>query len=224
LEKINVNFFGDSICSGQGVSLYCGWVARISRELDRIFEASDIQIVVTNNAINGRQTRQALENMPYEIQSHSPDLLVVQFGMNDCNYWETDRGMPRVSPEAFRANILEIISRAKVFKTKQIILNTNHPTLLDTDLFPETDTSYEQSNQTYNAIIRDIGLSLKGEVIFIDIAAGFKKVISSGEALSKYLLEDKLHLNKKGHDLYYDLVYPIVKGIVTDQLVSDTSE
>ena len=42
---------------------------------------------------------------PYDVQSHEVDVLVVGFGMNDCNYWMTDKGVPRVSQNAFRANL-----------------------------------------------------------------------------------------------------------------------
>ena len=65
--------------------------------------------------------------MPYDIQSHEPDLLLVQFGMNDCNFWESDRGNPRVSLDAFRANLREIYTRAFSFGVHNVIQLTNHP-------------------------------------------------------------------------------------------------
>ena len=147
IKPIRVTFFGDSICVGQGVSIHAGWVARIGRQLDRIARKYDREILVTNASVNGSTTRQALERMPYEIQSQNVDVLIIQFGLNDCNYWLTDRGMPRVSPTAFEANLKEIILRGKNFGSKYIFLNSNHPTIRDFEFLPETSITYEQSSR-----------------------------------------------------------------------------
>ena len=50
------------------------------------------------------------------MQELEPDVMTLQFGLNDCNCWETDRGLPRVSEEAFRANLIEMIERARLFE------------------------------------------------------------------------------------------------------------
>ena len=56
-----------------------------------------------------------LERYPRDVQEAQPDLLTIQFGLNDCNCWETDRGVPRVSEAAFVANLIEMIDRGRVF-------------------------------------------------------------------------------------------------------------
>ena len=94
-------FFGDSICTGQYVSIHKGWVNKLSKSL------SSENIMILNSSVNGRTSRQALEDMPYHVQEQRPNYLVIQFGMNDCNYWESDKGVPRVSPKSFEANIIE---------------------------------------------------------------------------------------------------------------------
>ena len=93
-NDIRVTFFGDSICTGQHVAIHQGWVTQSSASLAQKFEYQDQSIVVTNSSVNGRTTRQALETISYEIQSHQPDIVVIQFGMNDCNHWNTDQGLP----------------------------------------------------------------------------------------------------------------------------------
>ncbi len=96
-KELKIHFFGDSICFGQGVSIIHGWVPRIAKNLLDIFSKKNVSINISNNAVNGRTTRQALESMPYEIQNSYPDILIIQFGMNDCNYWKSDNGVPRVN-------------------------------------------------------------------------------------------------------------------------------
>lgn len=64
----------------------------------------------------------ALERMPFDVQTHKVDILVITFGMNDCNYWKTDQGLPRVSPDAFEANMKEIIMRGFRFGSRTVII------------------------------------------------------------------------------------------------------
>src|SRR3989344_2181705 len=108
---MNIFFFGDSICSGQGVSVHKTWVTRISQNLENLEKKYKIPITVTNSSINGNTTRQALERIHYDVLSHGVDIILIQFGMNDCNYWSTDKGLPRISKQAFKSNLLEIIEK-----------------------------------------------------------------------------------------------------------------
>ena len=114
---MRVFFFGDSICYGQGISVHKGWIPKISSA----FEDNKLDVLVANSAVNGRTTRQALETMPFEIQNYKPEILIVQFGMNDCNYWLSDKGLPRVSKKSFKANLEEIITRGFNFGCKKIL-------------------------------------------------------------------------------------------------------
>ena len=93
--------------------------------------------------------------MPYEVQSPGVDILVVQFGLNDCNHCETDAGMPRVIPLAFAANLKEIVMRDQKFGARRVFLNSNHPTTRDYDILRDTSIAFEQSNRHHNQIIRD---------------------------------------------------------------------
>lgn len=197
----SVIFYGDSICSGQRFPVHKGWVNKISSKLD--------SVLVSNVSINGRTTRQALETMPHEIQAEPPDILLVQFGMNDCNYWKTDRGMPRVSPEAFLCNLKEIINRAYNVGVKKVFVNTNHPTDL-TEIMPHTKISYQSSNARYNLLIRDA--CRETQAVLIDIEDFFNKEIKRLNATREnYLLPDMLHINEDGHNLYFNIVYPIIR-------------
>jgi len=188
--------FGDSICSGQGVSIHKGWVTLLS---ERLYNRA----VITNASISGRTSRQALEDMPYQIQEQHPDILIIQFGMNDCNYWKSDRGLPRVSPKSFEANLNEMIKRSLAFKVKRTFLNTNHCTKLTTCKIPNTTITYEKSNNLYNNIIRNV--SKNNDVILNDVEKAF---FDSKEDLKNLLLPDLLHPNEQGHELYFNCIYP----------------
>lgn len=212
-NRINIMFLGDSICVGQHVALHEGWIPRISKDMAVVSQSSDVDIIVTNTSANGRTSRQALLNIEYEVQSHSPEILLIQFGMNDCNYWRTDKGHPRVSKKAFEANLEEIISRVTLFGTKKIFLNTNHPTLLIENPFPNSNLTYQQSNEDYNNCIRRV--AAQSDVELIDIEAEFFSYIVEAETeLQRLLLEDQLHLSVEGHQLYHSVVYPRVLSTI----------
>jgi len=212
---IKVFFFGDSICFGQGISLHKGWVPRISMELEKVGKNYSEEILVVNSAVNGRTTRQALLDMPYEVQSHSPDFLLIQFGMNDCNYWATDLGNPRVSKRSFKANLCEIIERGISSGAKRIFLNTNHPTCRDDVLFTHAEITYQQSNADYNVLIREVAGNYCDNVLLFDMERKFQELSSCKEALAKFVLSDKLHLSEMGHEIYYSTIAPkIVESVV----------
>ncbi|MFP6900573.1 MAG: SGNH/GDSL hydrolase family protein [Opitutales bacterium] len=218
MKKLNIMFFGDSICTGQHVAIHQGWVTRTSARLYDLGKKHSAELMVTNASVNGRTTRQALECIHYEVQSHCPDAVIIQFGMNDCNYWESDKGLPRVSRQAFAANLCEIIARVTTFGARRIFLNTNHPTTLDSETFPHTNITYQQSNESYNQAVRELSEDL--DVVLNDVERCFlDHVGGEGEKLEEMLLSsDQLHLSKKGHDLYLDYTYPRMERAVLELL------
>ncbi len=144
--------------------------------------------------------------------------MVVQFGLNDCNYWQSDKGLPRVSLEAFEANLKEIINRGRRFGAHRILLNNSHPTTRDQLVLPHTDITYEDSNRQYNAAARAMAKALPREVFFQDIENEFNRFIASGEPLSALLLEDGLHLSEAGHLKYFGIMSQVVIRAVNDFL------
>jgi len=197
------------------VSIHRGWVTRLSAIAEALSSELDHEIIVVNASVNGSTTRQALERMPYEVQSHGVEILLVQFGLNDCNFWVTDRGLPRVSPEGFEANLIEIVRRGIHFGAKAIFLHTNHPTCKTLDAKPFSCMPYEESARLYNQIIRRVAARYTDSVHLNDIEkAWIAHCADSKNRLEYYLLADGLHLNQAGHDLYYKLVErPIIETI-----------
>jgi lysophospholipase L1-like esterase len=195
----NVIFFGDSICFGEKVPPHRGWVTRLGATVENEFGG---RFLVMNSSINGNTTRLALERMPFDVQRYGVTVLVVQFGLNDCNFWQTDAGVPRVSPSAFEQNLLEIVDRGRRFGARHVFLHTNHPTLRLHEM-EYTGQPYEEGNRRYNQLIRKAATAADAELV--DIEAAFE---DSGFPLEELLLVDELHLSPAGHDLYYQIVEP----------------
>jgi acyl-CoA thioesterase I len=215
--KIRIIFFGDSICFGQGISIHNGWITMISSSLERLAEKLGLDITVINAGVNGNTTRLALERMPYDVQTHHPDILLVQFGMNDCNYWASDLSLPRVSPNAFIENLREIFLRGAVFGASKIFINTNHPSTRNIDHFPGLEITYQDSNSYYNSLIRELSMQSNKEIELNDVELTFNELIKSNKLdLQDALFDDGIHLSKIGHQLYYELIYPKIEKAVYD--------
>ena len=204
-NKNNIIFFGDSISYGELASPYKNWVTKISLTIDETFNN---QFLVINSSVNGNTTRMALERMPNDVQKYGVFLLIIQFGMNDCNYWQTDQGIPRVSPDAFHFNLKEIINRGRKFGAEKILLCTSHPT---THIVPceHSESSYEENRKLYSQIIRQVA-NEDNDVRLIDMEKVLEQKVIEGEKLQEYLMSDGIHLSHKGHQFYYSIFCPII--------------
>lgn len=205
-KLITVVFMGDSITEGQYVSPPHRWVDIVSRELTKQYLDSPLSVVFVTKGISGETTRQGLERFPADVQAHTPDLVTIQFGLNDCNCWATDFGLPRVSEAAYRANLIEMIERSRRFGAEKIILSNNHTTLRNKYLL--NGRTLEDQRKTYNAIVVEV--ARETGVQFCDIDSIFL-------GLSRRELEDELlpypdwlHLSHSGHQRYADKILPYV--------------
>jgi len=210
---IKIMFFGDSICYGWLVASHRTWVTLISKHL---YERYGKRLWVNNCSIPGNTTRMALERMPFDVQAYGVDIILIQFGINDCNLWETDGGLPRVSKEAFQTNLEEIINRAKVFGARHVLLNTNHPTSKFIQL-GNKQIAHQKGNKKYNGVIRKVA-QVRDDVRLIDIE---KRLFTMSES---FVLPDGIHLSEVGHDLYFSIVCPYLEQAVEDVIGEGNEE
>ena len=81
MNKIFV--FGDSVSFGELVSSNKSWPSLLSNHLD----STNKNVLVQNFSKNGDTTRLALLRLDFDILKRSPEIVIVQFGINDCNIW-----------------------------------------------------------------------------------------------------------------------------------------
>lgn len=213
-KLITIVCMGDSITFGQHLDPKLRWSSLLHDHYDARFQDSDIHIQVLNRGISGETTRMGLERFAADVQNASPDIMTLQFGLNDCNCWLSDRGLPRVSPAAFHANLIEMIARARQFGCRHIILSTNHPTLRRKPML--SGERYDDANARYSAIMRSVA---KGtDVTLCDIRQAFAGF--SDAELSRMLLPypDHLHLSAEGNQVYYRTIFPHVEAAVEEVL------
>ena len=218
IEPITIVFMGDSITEGQYVHHSLRWTERVVRQVRaQVSKEIDTDALhFFNRGISGETTRQGLERFPRDVQVLVPSVMTLQFGLNDCNCWDSDRGLPRVSEAAYRANLLEMIDRARTFGAAHIILSTNHPTLRFHPLASKQTLEYRRA--IYNNIVRDVAKESK--VVLCDIDQAFCG-LDKTELTSMLLGEpDVLHLSALGHEKYAAAIFlPISKSVF--QLISE---
>jgi lysophospholipase L1-like esterase len=205
---MKIVFFGDSVCFGQRTSPHLTWVSRISFAIDCI--ANGTPVVVVNSSVNGNTTRLALERIGADLQNENPDLVYIQFGLNDCNFWQSDNGHPRVSLRAYESNLQEIIDRARLSNASKVLIATNHPTVVDGIIEQKISRKalrpYRDNIIMYNDAVRRVATDTGAHLIDIE-----KAWIAGPEAQGvgqAFLDPDGLHLSRLGHDFYFDLLAP----------------
>lgn len=202
MKKIKIVYFGDSITEGQYIHPPLRWTDLINQYL----QSSSIDFVSYNKGISGETSRQGLMRFATDVQDIKPDIMTLQFGLNDCNRWVSDKGFPRVSKESYRSNLHEMIQRAKHFGIEHIIVSNNHTTLRH-DTLPGNVT-LEAMRVVYNRIIEEVAYEEK--VTFCNIDDAFLSI--PRENYHDYLLPepDLLHLSQKGHDYYFQTIKPYI--------------
>jgi len=204
--EIKIAFFGDSIINGKGVSIHKTFSCLLSKQLEEEYK-TEANIVLTTMSRNGDTTRDALEKLHYFFNT-SYDIVVVQFGMNDCNKWTTEKGFHRVFEKTFAANLMEILIRIYGCGINTVFVCTNHQS---------TKIEYERDNSEYNKTIREVCALRSVPVIDME-----KKIEISQFYDGNYkghVLPDGVHLSEYGHLLYFNAIKPYldreIKKILT---------
>lgn len=113
---------GDSCTYGQNVRADQAWPAVLAQ-----MTGHDVR----NEGVCGDTTRLALERWPKAVALHRPDAVVIQFGLNDANRWESDLGPERVGITAYVANIHDLVARVRAGGATPIVLRPHQPNTPD---------------------------------------------------------------------------------------------
>lgn len=215
MKVLRIAYFGDSITHGlghdhKGVPEELRWTSLVDRAL-RELEGEGIFCYTRNMGVNGDTTRNGVERLP-EIYAFSPHIMTLQFGMNDCNYWHSDNGYPRVPKEIFRLNLIDLIDKCRAHGVERILLSTNH--LIPVEKRMLNGNTYNENNRAYNTIIRSVANATR--CTLCDVEARF------GTAGEKYFLNENgkwIHLSTKGNERYFNCIFPFISAAVKEYAV-----
>ncbi len=210
-QGVTLVYMGDSVTVGQHIDPDVRWTSLLDRRLGEEFGEA---VASHNKGMSGETTRMGLERFPRDVQAFRPEVMTLQFGLNDCNCWQTDEGHPRVSAPAFVANLHEMIARARLFGSDAVILSTNHCTLRRAPM--ASGESLEEANLRYNDLIRQV--AAESGVLLCDIEEAFASL--EDDELEGLLLPapDVLHLSEQGNRVYADIIWRHVHRLVAAEL------
>ena len=161
---------GDSITAGQYLPPEQAWPQQL---------AALTGYEVLNAGVSNETTRNGLERFPRDVQERNPDVVIIQFGLNDCNRWATDRYLLRVLPASYRENLIEMVTRVRTFDAEPII----------SDLTPTFKSVRHRLDSDY---YREIASFVAGD---------FDVEFIRNPITSQHLL-DAMHLTAEGHRIF----------------------
>ncbi len=203
--------FGDSTTAprqvdGQALTVWPGVLQQ--RLIDR-----GIPAAVINAGASGHTTADARDRFERDIVALDPDLVIIQFGLNDSAIDVADDATePRVSRDEYEANLTYIVTVLGE-RGCQVILMTPNPgrwseEILDRygrEPYDITDPwGFNQLNTLYAESVRQVGR--RHDVPVVDIYRCYEEYDTVSDQSADDLLLDGLHPNSAGHQIVADLL------------------
>ena len=192
--------------------------------LPRSLAEHGILATVINAGIGDTTTRDALARLDRDVRRHRPDLVVVQFGIND-SWIDVDQGdtAPRLTRAEYRSNLRTIITTLRADGARVMLMTPNpmrwadpyyikafkqHAGLLDTSAPRGIDGLLD----LYAADVRDV--AREEQVPLVDVFEAFERYGgSSGRSIDELLLAgDGIHPNQAGQLLVCQLLTDRIAG------------
>ncbi len=107
--------FGDSLSAEYGLPQGSGWVALLEKRL----KTENLDYRVVNASISGETTLGGRNRIDAELARHAPQAVVIALGGND--------GLRGVSLETTRANLEYMVTAARKFKARPLLVGVRLP-------------------------------------------------------------------------------------------------
>ena len=192
---ITIVFFGDSITFGYGVDTETeSFFSRIN-SIMQTGMYGDVRIV--NAGVSGDDTSEALRRVTTDVTALNPDIVVIAFGLNDCQ----NKSM---TPAKFRENINNMIA-AMPSKSRVILATSNSFLETGQSLWMDLNESLEPYMEVVRATARDRNLSI------IDVNSAWKEHLRQDQRHMETFYIDPTHPSAKGHGLIYEAYMNVLR-------------
>ncbi len=175
------------------------------------------EVLVVNRGIGGNSSADGLRRFRRDVTDLSPDHLILYFGINDAL-----NSKKLVNPRDFRANLQQMIDRAREAKIKTIVLVTPNPILgsyvkARHPTRPETDL--QEHLKRYDHLVRECarenGLPLADLRALVERRGGAHEgadCLIRNEANGGG--RDGVHLTAEGYRLMAGLFEPLFRSVI----------
>jgi acyl-CoA thioesterase I len=177
-----IMILGDSLSAGYGIQPQQGWVHLLQQLLNQQYPK---QHKVVNASVSGETTSGALARLPKLLQTHQPNVIVIELGGNDAL-----RGQP---PQQIEKNLAQLIQHSQKSKAKVILFGMKIPPNYGTAYSKSFEKSYKTVSQTYKVALLPF---------FLEGVAGNNSLMQ----------KDLIHPNAKAQTILLNNAYPYIKG------------
>ena len=177
-----VMVLGDSISAGYGIEPQQAWVNLLQKRLDQQYPK---QHKVVNASVSGETTSGALARLPKLLQTHKPNVVVIELGGNDGL-----RGQP---PQMIQKNLVQLIQQSQKANATVVVLGMKIPPNYGTAYSKAFENNYKMVSQQYK---------VKLLPFFLEGVGGNKSLMQ----------KDLVHPNGKAQPILLNLAYPYIKG------------
>lgn len=177
-----IMILGDSLSAGYGIQPQQGWVHLLQKRLEQQYPK---QHKVVNASVSGETTSGALARMPKLLQTHRPDLVVIELGGNDGL-----RGQP---PQMIQKNLASLVQQSQKAKAKVVVFGMKMPPNYGQAYSKAFENNYKVVSQQYK---------VKLLPFFMQGVAGNKTLMQ----------KDLIHPNAKAQTILLNNAYPYIKG------------
>lgn len=177
-----VMVLGDSISAGYGIEPQQAWVNLLQKRLDQQYPK---QHKVVNASVSGETTSGALARLPKLLQTHKPNVVVIELGGNDGL-----RGHP---PQMIQKNLAQLIQQSQKTNATVVVLGMKMP--------PNYGTAYSKAfENNYKVVSQQFKVKLLP--FFLEGIAGNNSLMQ----------KDLVHPNGKAQPILLNLAYLYIKG------------
>ncbi len=211
--------FGDSTTATRGP------LAVYAQLLARELPAAGQPIRVINAGVGGNTTDMARARFESDVLKVRPDVVVIQFGINDgvVRVWEKPPPTKsRVSLERYGENLRHFVRTLRAQGARPILMSPN-PLRWTPELVrlygrppyhPEEPDGFNLHLARYAALVGQV--AAEEHVPFVDVYGRFQSLGGEGGRGIDALLLDGMHPNAAGHRLIADWLQPLVLSAVRD--------
>lgn len=168
--------FGDSITAGYAVRR--GFPSFWLESLRQRFPDSKIEMI--NSGISGDTSQDGLSRLDWAVLSYEPDLVTINFGINDC--------VLGLSLEEFEMNLVEMVRRIRAGPDSEILLLSSQP--LESPPYDQRVLDYYQ---TVERVAKEMNVG------FVDVYGAWMKRVRVGMPLDSLILPGLDHPNEAGY-------------------------
>ena len=168
--------FGDSITAGYAVRR--GFPSFLLESLRQRFPDSKIEMI--NSGISGDTSQDGLSRLDWAVLSYEPDLVTINFGINDC--------VLGLSLEEYEMNLVEMVRRIRAGPDSEILLLSSQP--LESPPYDQRVLDYYQ---TVERVAKEMNVG------FVDVYGAWMKRVRAGMPLDSLILPGLDHPNEAGY-------------------------